>query len=59
MRGGQAPAILIRPASPELEDVILPGEVKTLLNQVIEVEEAAQANLIRRREKTAAGSRGF
>jgi regulator of protease activity HflC (stomatin/prohibitin superfamily) len=37
-----------------LRDIILPGEMKTILNQVIEAEKAAQANLIKRREETAA-----
>ncbi len=37
-----------------LRDVILPGEMKTILNKVIEAEKAAQANLIKRREETAA-----
>ncbi len=37
-----------------LRDIILPGEMKTILNQVIEAEKQAQANLIRRREETAA-----
>ena len=37
-----------------LRDVILPGEMKTILNQVIEAEKQAQANVIRRREETAA-----
>jgi regulator of protease activity HflC (stomatin/prohibitin superfamily) len=37
-----------------IKDVILPGEMKTLLNQVIEAEKRAQANLIARREETAA-----
>ncbi len=37
-----------------LKDIILPGEMKTILNQVIEAEKSAQANLIRRREETAA-----
>ena len=37
-----------------VKDVILPGEMKTLLNQVVEAEKAAQANLIKRREETAA-----
>ena len=36
------------------KDVILPGEMKTILNQVVEAEKVAQANLIRRREETAA-----
>lgn len=37
-----------------LRDIILPGEMKLILNQVIEAEKQAQANLIRRREETAA-----
>jgi len=37
-----------------VKDVILPGEMKALLNQVVEAEKAAQANLIKRREETAA-----
>ena len=37
-----------------LRDVILPGDMKTLLNQVIEAEKRAQANLVVRREETAA-----
>jgi len=37
-----------------LKDIILPGEMKTILNQVIEADKAAQANLIKRREETAA-----
>ncbi len=37
-----------------LRDIILPGDMKMILNQVIEAEKRAQANLIRRREETAA-----
>lgn len=37
-----------------LKDIILPGEMRTILNQVVEAEKAAQANLIKRREETAA-----
>lgn len=37
-----------------VKDIILPGEMKTLLNQVVEAEKQAQANLIKRREETAA-----
>ena len=37
-----------------IKDVILPGEMKTILNQVVEAEKVAQANLIRRREEMAA-----
>ena len=36
-----------------LRDIILPGEMKTILNQVIAAEKQAQADLIRRREETA------
>jgi len=35
-------------------DLILPGDMRALLNRVVEAEKAAQANLIRRREETAA-----
>ena len=37
-----------------IKDIILPGEMKTILNQVVEAEKAAQANVIKRREETAA-----
>lgn len=37
-----------------IRDVILPGEMKDLLNKVIEAKKAAEANLITRREETAA-----
>lgn len=37
-----------------IKDIILPGEMKALLNQVVEAEKQAQANLIKRREETAA-----
>ena len=37
-----------------LKDVILPGEMRAILNQVVEAEKQAQANVIRRREETAA-----
>src|SRR5258708_30607850 len=37
-----------------VKDVILPGEMKVILNQVVEAEKIAQANLIPRREETAA-----
>jgi len=36
-----------------LRDIILPGDMKTILNRVIEAEKQAQAELIRRREETA------
>jgi len=37
-----------------VKDIILPGEMKTILSRVVEAEKIAQANLIRRREETAA-----
>ncbi|MFW5719563.1 MAG: slipin family protein [Candidatus Dojkabacteria bacterium] len=37
-----------------VKDIILPGEMREILNQVIQAEKAAQANLIKRREETAA-----
>ncbi|QOY85334.1 slipin family protein [Paludibaculum fermentans] len=37
-----------------LKDVILPGDVRDILNQVVTAEKQAQANIIRRREETAA-----
>lgn len=37
-----------------IKDIILPGEMRTLLNQVVEAEKAAAAQNIRRREETAA-----
>lgn len=37
-----------------IKDLILPGEIKTILGKVVEAEKAAQANVIRRREETAA-----
>jgi regulator of protease activity HflC (stomatin/prohibitin superfamily) len=37
-----------------LKDIVLPGEIRNILNQVVAAEKQAQANLIRRREETAA-----
>jgi hypothetical protein len=37
-----------------VRDIILPGEMKDLMNKVIEAKKAAEANLIVRREETAA-----
>lgn len=37
-----------------LKDLVLPGEMKTLLNRVIEAQKEAEANVILRREETAA-----
>jgi regulator of protease activity HflC (stomatin/prohibitin superfamily) len=41
-------------ASVGIRDVILPGEMKDLMNKVTEARKAAEANLIARREETAA-----
>lgn len=41
-------------ASAGVKDIILPGEMRTILSQVVEAEKSAQANVIRRREETAA-----
>jgi regulator of protease activity HflC (stomatin/prohibitin superfamily) len=56
-----APAVAQRAASIGLElldlgvkDLVLPGEMKTLLNRVIEAQKEAEANVIFRREETAA-----
>ena len=37
-----------------IKDLILPGEMRELINRVVEADKVAQANLIRRREETAA-----
>ena len=37
-----------------IRDVILPGDMKDLMNKVTEAKKAAEANLIVRREETAA-----
>jgi regulator of protease activity HflC (stomatin/prohibitin superfamily) len=41
-------------ASVGIRDVILPGDMKDLMNKVTEARKAAEANLISRREETAA-----
>ncbi len=37
-----------------VKDIILPGDLREIMNRVVEAEKLAQANLIRRREETAA-----
>jgi len=37
-----------------VKDVILSGDMKSIMNRVVEVEKEAQANVIKRREETAA-----
>jgi regulator of protease activity HflC (stomatin/prohibitin superfamily) len=44
----------IQLASVGVKDVILPGEMKDILNRVVEAEKVARANLIKRRVETAA-----
>jgi len=38
-----------------LRDIILPGDMKAILNRVITAQKEAEANVIKRREETAAG----
>jgi regulator of protease activity HflC (stomatin/prohibitin superfamily) len=52
--GPRARAAGLDVASVGVRDVILPGEMKTILTRLVEAERAAQANVIRRREETAA-----
>ena len=49
-----APASAWRSRRLGIRDVILPGEMKELMNKVTEAKKAAEANLITRREETAA-----
>jgi regulator of protease activity HflC (stomatin/prohibitin superfamily) len=44
----------VRMGAIALKDIILPGDIREILNQVVTAEKQAQANLIRRREETAA-----
>ena len=37
-----------------VKDIVLPGEMKTILTQVVQAQKLAEANVIRRREETAA-----
>lgn len=50
----RAQAIGVEVRSVGVKDIILPGDMKAILNRVIEAEKQAQANLIQRREETAA-----
>lgn len=51
---GRASDWAVEIVSMDLKDVVLPGEMKVILNQVIEAEKKALANVILRREETAA-----
>ena len=50
----RAPALGLEIIAAGIRDVILPGDMKELLNKVTEAKKAAEANLIARREETAA-----
>lgn len=52
--GARARAAGLEVVSAGVKDIILPGEMKAILARVVEAEKAAQANVIRRREETAA-----
>ncbi|WP_192257445.1 slipin family protein [Mesorhizobium caraganae] len=47
-------AIGVEVSDISLKDVILPGEMREILNQVVSAEKQAEANVIRRREETNA-----
>jgi hypothetical protein len=44
----------VRVLAMAIKDIILPGDIREILNEVVTAEKQAQANLIRRREETAA-----
>jgi regulator of protease activity HflC (stomatin/prohibitin superfamily) len=44
----------VRVGAVAIKDIVLPGDMREILNQVVSAEKQAQANLIRRREETAA-----
>jgi regulator of protease activity HflC (stomatin/prohibitin superfamily) len=50
----RAPDLGITITDVGVKDVILPGEIRELVNKVIDAERTAKANLIRRQEETAA-----
>jgi regulator of protease activity HflC (stomatin/prohibitin superfamily) len=50
----RVPGLGIEVVTVGVRDIILPGEMKDLLNKVTEAKKAAEANLIVRREETAA-----
>ena len=51
---GKADALGVRITGAGLRDVILPGDMRELFNSVIAAQKQAEANLIQRREETAA-----
>lgn len=52
--GNRVKALGVEVTEIGVKDVILPGDVRELLNKVVEAERVAKANLIRRQEETAA-----
>ncbi|GAB2465331.1 slipin family protein [Comamonas humi] len=48
------PAYGLQLESVGVKDIVLPGDMKAILTQVVQAEKQAQANVIRRREETAA-----
>jgi regulator of protease activity HflC (stomatin/prohibitin superfamily) len=51
---GEMAALGVKVLDIALKDVILPGEMREILNQVVAAEKQAEANVIRRREETNA-----
>jgi regulator of protease activity HflC (stomatin/prohibitin superfamily) len=51
---GEMMALGVEVSAVALKDIILPGDMREIMNQVVSAEKQAQANLIRRREETAA-----
>jgi regulator of protease activity HflC (stomatin/prohibitin superfamily) len=51
--GDEAETLGVRVAGFGIRDVILPGDVKEIMNQVLIAEKKAQANIITRREETS------
>jgi regulator of protease activity HflC (stomatin/prohibitin superfamily) len=54
MLAARASALGLEIRAAGIRDVILPGEMKELMNKVTEARKAAEANLVTRREETAA-----
>jgi regulator of protease activity HflC (stomatin/prohibitin superfamily) len=52
--GAQVRALGIKLASVGVKDIILPGDMKLILNQVVEAQKEAEANVIKRKEETQA-----
>ena len=51
--GDEADSLGVRVAGFGIRDIILPGDIKEIVNQVLIAEKKAQANVITRREETA------